>query len=222
MNLENSTQYYQSQRAIGKLFRRIELSDGQSTREARRERERVRRTRAQRVEDMVDSLAHLSLGGASNEVTAAVELRVSHFINVDAEPSRELRENIARLFHSYASQLQGICSTQVISHLRNSMLSEEEAIAGTVMEKTTIKIKRKEVLGKLREHTDRLVRGTRVELDAKEEEQLDIALQRGWVAWNLSLKESRLFGAKSFGFIALGSIFEIIREIEAAQSSDSG
>lgn len=221
VDLENSTAYYESQRAIGKLFRRIELSDGKTKREARRERERVRRTRDQRLEDMADSLAELSIGGTSNEVTQAIEHRVSEFIDERAEPPRELREHIARLFQSYASELQGICATQVISHRRNSMLSEEEAIAGTVMEKTAIKQKRKEVLGKLREHTDHLVRGTRVELDAKEEEPLEIALRRGWVAWKLSVKETKLFGGRSFGLIALGSIFETIKEIEAAQSSNS-
>ncbi|VDB94249.1 unnamed protein product [Peniophora sp. CBMAI 1063] len=220
INLENSTAYYESQRAIGKLFRRIELADGKSKRENRRQRERVRRTRAQRVEDLTDALAGMTLGGTSDEVAAAIEHRVHEFIDLRAEAPREVREHVARLFESYASELQSICATQVISHRRNSMLSEEEAIAGTVMEKTAIKTKRKEVLGKLREHTDHLVRGTRVELDAKEDEPLDVALRRSWVAWTLSVKKKKLFGAQSFGIIALGSIFETIKEIEAAQSDE--
>jgi hypothetical protein len=42
---------------------------------------------------------------------------------------------------------------------------------------------------------------------------LEDGLMRAWVAWELSAVEKEVFGAKSFGWIALGGIFEAIKDI---------
>jgi len=43
---------------------------------------------------------------------------------------------------------------------------------------------------------------------------LEDALMRAWVAWELSAVEQDAYGAKSFGWVALGGIFEVIKDIE--------
>ena len=93
-------------------------------------------------------------------------------------------------------------------------MTEEEAVVGTIIEKTSQPRKRKETMAKLREHTDYLVKDIRTELAADEEEPREAALTRAWLAWQLSSREHDLFGAKSFGWVALASIFETIKDIE--------
>jgi len=70
------------------------------------------------------------------------------------------------------------------------------------------------MMAKLRQSTDVLVRGIREELagDIDVEEYLG----RAWMAWELSVTQTGRddFGAQSFGWIALGAIFDAIREIE--------
>jgi hypothetical protein len=70
------------------------------------------------------------------------------------------------------------------------------------------------MMAKLREKTDVLVRGIREELAG--ETGVEEYLERAWKAWELSVTQTqpKEFGAQSFGWVALGAIFDAIREIE--------
>ncbi|VDC02952.1 unnamed protein product [Peniophora sp. CBMAI 1063] len=216
VNVAHSTTHYKSQRAIGKLFRKVELPTVNIAHEDRRQRRRMRRTQNRDIDDLASELSDLSVGSDAGDdpVVEAVRERVDEFIDIGVEPPPATREAVARLFQRYAADLQGICATQVLSHRRTSTLTEEEAVVGTIVEKTSQPRKRKEVMAKLREHTDYLVKDVRTELAAAEDEPREAALMRGWLAWQLSVREHGLFGARSFGWVALGSIFETIKDIE--------
>jgi RNA-dependent RNA polymerase len=166
-------------------------------------------------------LSEATLSDAGDDpVLGAIEDRVMEFIDVDVPPTPQEAEAIAQLYHHYVGELQSICATHVLTHRRTAMLTEEEAIVGTIIEKTSQPRKRKEQMAKLRERTDFIVRDVRESLAAADEEELETALRRAWIAWKLALREEKAFGAKSFGWAALGAVFEIIKEIEDAVKED--
>jgi len=146
-------------------------------------------------------------------VRMAVEDRVQFFI--DTRPLDEDAINYAsQLFNRYASELRTICTTHTLTYSRSSMLTEEEAVMGTIVAKCSQPRKRKDLMAKLREQTNLLVTAIREDLMGDEDLPLEDALTRAWVAWELSAVEKDAFGAKSFGWVALGGIFEVIKDIE--------
>lgn len=257
--------YYPSRRAIGRLFREVELPasvPGQAAAQGRRQRARYNRERDAKddVEDddvdrdlvtMFDRL-HLdsetdhweSWGSKANDphsICAVVKSRVWEFIDIDvSQPAGEDDLNVARhihhLFHHYRSELQNICGTHSLSQKRSAMLSEEEAVVGTIVANTSQPRRRLDYIAKVREATTTLVQGVRrsliVEDDIRTEEQAGEGedeegededegerdeerehldnLRRGWLAWVFSLAcaQDEMLGAQSFGWIALGVIFD--------------
>lgn len=211
----DSDKFYQSTRAIGKLFRSIDLPDLRSV------RDRARRSQKKQPKEghefsLEEVLAAFHLDDTNKEedvVRMAVEDRVQFFI--DTRPLDEDAINYAsQLFNRYASELRTICTTHTLTYSRSSMLTEEEAMIGTIVAKCSQPRKRKDLMAKLREQTNLLVTAIREDLMGDEDLPLEDALTRAWVAWELSAVEKDAFGAKSFGWVALGGIFEVIKDIE--------
>jgi RNA-dependent RNA polymerase len=88
-------------------------------------------------------------------------------------------------------------------------------VSGTPVAKCSQPRKRRDLMARMRDLTDQLVRSVRDEL-AGDDESLYGALERAWLAWNLSLRKGDAFGAVSFGWVALGGILEAIKGIEEA------
>jgi RNA-dependent RNA polymerase len=212
VNLD-SARYYESQRAIGQLSRAIDLPALQVVRRTeRRQHHQLEQDRDRTIEDL---LAGLQLHDDDDDtVGLAVETRVAEFISLDF--TYAMVEEASNLFDRYVSELQSICRAHTISHARSAMLTEEEVVVGTIVAKTSQPRKRRETMARMREVTDQLVLTVREDLIGGEEANPDSSLERGWVAWRLSVK-NKYFGSKSFGWIALGVIFEAIKEIEAAE-----
>jgi RNA-dependent RNA polymerase len=201
--------YYKSQRAIGRLFREIDLPEIPRVRRVNRKRPGERTTdklanKFKQVdftdEDLKDALPQ------------ALRDRVSKFIDID-EITPDGMVYVQQIFRRYAAELQAICTANALSQTYAS-LSEEEAVTGTIAQKTSQPRKRKDAMAKLREQTDILVRGVREELAGDGDTPLEVLLKRAWVAWKLSVLEREVFGGQSFGWVALGAIFELIKDIE--------
>jgi hypothetical protein len=207
----DSAKYYQSEKAIGRLFRSIELPAFRSVRQVeRRQRKNFQRGQEPTLEEV---LADLDLNHEDEDdfIRIAVEERVSGFIEL--RPIDEDTMNFAlQLFNRYASELRTICTTHTLTFSRSAMLTEEEAMIGTIVAKCSQSRKRKDLMAKLREQTNLLVTGIREELMGDEGCELEDGLMRSWLAWELSNIDA--FGAHSFGWIALGGIFEAIKDIE--------
>lgn len=205
--------YYESKAAIGKLFRDIDLpAEGRpmegATRIASHRRDRRSGRPNARNQDVEWSVF------ANDPFYTAIALEVERFIATEEPFGDRLWNEGEGLFARYTTELQGICITKTLSSARNASLTEEEAMIGTIVEKTSQPRRRKDMISRLRESTDILVRGMREVLEGGEHDTEEDYLQRAWFAWQVALERGREFGAQSFGWVALGAIFEAIRKID--------
>ena len=217
----DTSKYYYSQKAIGLLFRQIELDSsemaGYDKRSSRQHHARPSRNeRGHPTEAVAQSFESLHIG--SDSVSRAVVRRVREFINPE-DDNVEVSDTL-ELFERYCSNLRSICMMHTLSHSRGSMLSEEEAVVGTIIANSAQPRKRLDHIGKLRDDTDMLVKEVRDSLEGDGTLDSIGRLHRSFHAWLGAVRLSRgstrpIFGAKSFAWVALGAVFESIRDIEA-------
>lgn len=69
-------------------------------------------------------------------------------------------------------------------------------------------------MSQMRERTATLVGNIKGEITGDDDVPLELSLERAWVAYRVATVEEDGFGAQSFGWVALGCIFDAIREIE--------
>ena len=207
MNDSRSADYYESQKAIGRLFRAIELPTLDVVR-------RVNPTQQKKMDEGDDHLAN-KIGRMSlrenDEVDVAVCGRVADFIDVDVDPNHCARA--FNLFERYTAELKTICATYTLSFRRDTMLTEEEAVVGTIVARTSQPRHRYNMISKLGEQTDLQVKGVRNEL-VSEEDGPKTKLAKAWTLWRVTQEEREAMGARALGLIALGLIFDTIKEIE--------
>ncbi|KAJ7630644.1 RNA-directed RNA polymerase 2 [Roridomyces roridus] len=215
----NMSDFYPSQRAIGKLFRVIDLPEIHAGSLSKPQRRRIRQGRgAPDVDELTNSLDHFNMSD-DNPILVAIEDRISVYTDTEEKPP-ETMEYIARIFSRYVSEMQAICVSHSLSHSKNALLSEEEATVGTIVAKTSQPRKRQELISGLREKSDMLVRSVKEELTGDDDQSWETVLQHGWLSLELALgSPDDAFGAQSFMWIALGVIFDALKEIEAEEST---
>jgi RNA-dependent RNA polymerase len=105
------------------------------------------------------------------------------------------------------------------------MLTEEEAVIGTIVANASQPRKRQDHIAKLREQTDALVRGVREGLSGDEYTEREEYLRRACLAYRLATTftrdRDREFGARSFGWIALGAVFEAVGLVERTRKEET-
>lgn len=216
----DTTKYYQSQKAIGRLYRRIELSVVHMQRSETPKPEGARRGRRRAhdddgLDDVADQMRFLHFDDENQDkVSQAVIRRVEEFMDIEGD--LDDFPDISGVFQRYCSALMSICMMHTLSHSRGPMLREEEAVVGTIIANSPQPRKRLDHIRKLREETEVLVREVRSSLEGEGKVSSEERLSRSFHAWRLAVSaRHHLFGRKSFALVALGGVFEAIREIEA-------
>jgi hypothetical protein len=71
-------------------------------------------------------------------------------------------------------------------------------------------------MAKMREETSALTRRVLKEFEGDKDSPIRDWVNRSWMAWSISIRNTNthVFGAKSFGFLALRSLFDAIKELE--------
>ncbi|KAG8900740.1 hypothetical protein FRC00_011552 [Tulasnella sp. 408] len=223
---------YESQTAVGKLFRNINLNrvHQEVKRQANREHRDAEEEEGSEtsLEDLERVLSSLSSPQSRNPVrnhpiSDAVRSALHpNYIDTSSRPDSSAIAIMRRLYPSYTTELRSICSHHSIT---KQPLTEEEVMVGTIASRTSQPKHRKERIQRMRAQADELVKSTRAELretdDGAELEADDedfAILQRrlrvAWLAWCLSVEQRKTFGAKSFGFIALAAIFDGMQAID--------
>jgi hypothetical protein len=167
------------------------------------------------IDDLADTLDGLDLD--DDPMVLAIQTCVARFIRTNVRPPDTV-EYIAQIFNRYASELQGICIAHTLSHGRTALLSEEEAVVGTIIAKSSQPRKRMDLIASLREKSDFLVRSVKEELLGDDDVGWEECLQRAWLSFELAIElangEHKTFGAQSFIWISLGAIFDALKELE--------
>jgi RNA-dependent RNA polymerase len=153
---------------------------------------------------------------------------------------------LADLFRAYQAELRYVCVTHTLPH-GTRPLQEEEAVLGLLLEAKD-KHLRKDRAQRVRTHTTSLVRETRLRIlgpgggggggkgKGKEKDGDDDgdglrdALRRAWEAWCYAMRmseesrrpgemDSASFGARSFGLVALGAIFDTMDHLSETETA---
>jgi RNA-dependent RNA polymerase len=215
----SNVDYYESQRAIGKLFREIKLPALEKVRRVWRHQRHHLRQEDTDEDSLVNRLERTAIADIVDDIDQAVCDRISQFIRPEIDD--DYMVHVSQLFDIYASSLRTICTSNALSFARDAMLTEEEAVIGTIVAKSSQPRRRKDMMSKLREQTSSLVKTIRHDLAGDEDHfagnenyARETALRHAWTCWRLTLMEKDTFGAQSLGFIALGMIFDTIKAIE--------
>jgi len=207
-NDSKSADYYESQRAIGRLFREIKLPDIDIAR-------RVNRAQRKKMHEEDDDHSVTQLGRTSlwdgDEVDVAVRGCVTDFINADVDP--DYRTRALSLFGRYTVELKTICASYTIPYRRSAMLTEEEVAVGTIVARTSQPRHRHGMISKLGDQTNLRVEGVRNEL-VSEEDGFETKLAKAWALWRVTQEKRKFLGARTLGLIALGVIFDAMTEFE--------
>ncbi|KAG6851310.1 hypothetical protein H0H93_011746, partial [Arthromyces matolae] len=180
------TDYYESSRALGVLYRSIVLDDFQP----------------EPVSSTDDPHAPLT-----DPISMRLKDALKHHL------TRCSRVNdLPPMFQRYVNELRYICATHVLSNTPGSRITEAEVVTGTILAKCSQKRWRKDRIYRMRLHASTLVRDVQRQLieDLREasHQQLMEGLSFAWAAWEYSQQRIHTFGADSFGLIALGVIFD--------------
>ena len=199
-----SADFYESNRALGHLFRGVDLPDPNVP-----------------LKTVPLNMGHL----LSDPVSLVLIPRVRCALGDRYTHSNGKSATAATLFAQYSRELQYIRVTHTLSENPDIELTEEEIVVGTIIANCTDMRWHRERKFRMRQHVDMLVAETRQRLmpaasnpDATEDEdqsRLKTLLQDTWEAWAWSLRHANQEGSSSFGLIALGIIFDALKRLGA-------
>ncbi|KAG6814591.1 hypothetical protein H0H92_000120 [Tricholoma furcatifolium] len=197
------TDYYESDRALGVLYRSITFS---------KDEEEIVRNRPNNYASQQLPL--------TDPITLSLKDRLKPYLDFDARPI-----GIAAMFRRYVNELNYICATHVLSNAPDSRLIEAEVVVGTILAKCSQKRWRKDRIYRMRLHALTLVQAVQRQLaaglvnDISQEEAVGV-LAKAWAAWEFSQNHNHQFGACSFGLIALGIIFDCMDKLGGVHIPD--
>lgn len=216
--------YYESQRWIGKLYREVQLPGVHSSADPRNS---LRRAASQlQPITLEEALRYIQDDTSRAPLARVVKDKIDELATPLSAGTR-LRAEVQRilsLYNRYTQALRIICFT---FSLTRTELDEAEVVIGTIAEKTSQPRMRKDRMSQMREQTTQLAGDIAAALSAaaprEDGEREDIQtyqknLRIAGIAHDLSTMRPQSFGARSFGLIALGEVFDAIRKIEELQA----
>jgi RNA-dependent RNA polymerase len=184
------TDFYESTRALGYLYRAIDLEDVSSQSETRDQ------------------------APLSDPISQRLDPLIREIFPQHCDPD-ELE--ITSIFQVYVDELRFICNTHTLSMSPGSCLSEEEVVAGTILAKCSQRRWRSDRIHSMRTHMSVAINEVRTrilpKLDNPPRENLECGLMKAWAAWIFSRERRNGFGASSFGLVVLGTIFDYFEKL---------
>lgn len=196
------TDYYRSEKALGDLYRAITLDAPQPI-----------------SSDSVAPDADVVNNITSNPISFTLAHEIERNIPDYPPPDGKCPET-AVMFRKYADELRYISETHTLTTTPGVNLLEAEIVVGTILAKCVQKRWRADCIYRMRYHASAVVRDVQKQMLPREKdlarlavESLQAGLTRAWNAWDFSLRHEKVFGAKSFGLIALGIIFDCLEKL---------
>jgi RNA-dependent RNA polymerase len=194
----NEVDYYESDRALGYLFRAIQLVI-------------PKEPEASTLNDTTNP---------SHSLTDAVSLALAPMVGfwVGQELDEESTDDETKdLFSKYVNEFSYICSTHTVSTRPDAGLQEAEIVVGSILDKCRNKRYRTERAYAMGNHTSVLVGDIeRAFVDKSKQPGLEEwrkGLERAWKAWDFSQRHGKLPGTSSFGLIALGTVLDCLDKL---------
>lgn len=186
------TDYYESSRALGYMFRDISLENPGEIPEG-----------------------HHCTAPMADPITRKLLPKVLDYLDASAYVE-DVPDDIVDIFKCYQDEMHYVCTTHTLSKAPGTKLLEAEVVVGTILAKCVQKRWRNDRIYRMHEHVSTLVRDTKQMLadgEVKTHTASIQMLEMAWKAWNFSIYKREEFGANSFGLIALSMIFKCFDEL---------
>ncbi|TFY80807.1 hypothetical protein EWM64_g3207 [Hericium alpestre] len=194
-----SSDYYESPRALGHLFRNVDLPKPEDF--------------EQSVKDIPSALGHLS-----DLVSPALTLIVQGQLHNYSERSSDC-EDVSTPFTRYTRDLRYIRISYTLQDGPDACLAEEEVVLGTILAWSSQTRWRTSRIADMKLQIDALVKGIRRLLLPRTEvaspEYWKEGLTKAWNAWEWRSDNAGKDGVDTFGLIVLGAVFECLERLGA-------
>jgi RNA-dependent RNA polymerase len=202
--------YYESDRALGYLFRNIHLDDlGEPS------------------EGFPDTTPEQAppLGDAISQAIAPL-IQQTLGIAADSETAEAENKEAKGLYERFLREMRYICMTHTLLDLPDVQLTEEEVVLGVILAKSKQPQLRKDRAYRMRMHADTLVRDMRARIVPAEEGQrterekdFSDGLQKAWVTWGWAQHHRDKEFIESFSLVVLGIILDCLKQLSALPDS---
>lgn len=187
--------FYESDRAVGKLFRGITLNSDQD------------------VHNIQHTMEHFPM---------CLTDKLGELVSVLIDNNIPVHIDIERIFKHYSDQLRYISFTHTLSVMPQIHLSEEEIVVGTILTESNQNKWRRERIYRMKLHVETLVSQVKASFlpaNTLIKTTLRTALPNVWFAWKFSVKkivdgETTTFGLHSFNLIILDLLLHILTNLQ--------
>ena len=198
--------YYESDRALGHLFRNIHLDElGEPS------------------EGFPDATPDQTLP-LEDVISQAIAPLIQHTLEITVETPGGDNLEAKELYDRFSREMQSICMTHTLLDLPDVQLTEEEVVLGVILAKSTQPRLHKDRTYRVRLHAETLVRDIRARIVPEEEGQrtekdFRDCLQKAWATWSWAQHHRDKEYIESFSLIVLGVVLDCLKQLGALSGS---
>ncbi|KAF7790018.1 hypothetical protein EIP86_000966 [Pleurotus ostreatoroseus] len=208
--------YYESDRALGKLYRNI--------------------TPSLPADSPPPTSFTARSGSLSDTISEALKPYIVRQLGIQAvhTPNADFRD-LEPLFRGYADELSMMRSLHTLKNAPGSVLLEEEVVLGVILVGCSLNKHRSDRAYRMRYDASVLVDNIRGQLYKRGREEhsqgeIRVGLRKAWRCWNFATRQRGVSGSRSFALIALRAVLEALaalgeisveEEIEFEESAES-
>jgi RNA-dependent RNA polymerase len=191
--------YYESDRALGYLFRNIDLHE---------------------LDESFEGLSDTYVEGTApleDTVSRAIAPLILQTLNDAVEAPGAENAQTEELYARHVGEMRAVCMTHTLLDSPDVRLTEEEVVLGTILAKSTQPRLRSDRAHRMRLHAETLVRDIRAQIaptgDQPTEEEVLDGLRKAWETWGWAQHHREKEFIESFSLIALGVILDCLKQL---------
>lgn len=204
---EDNSTFYVSERALGYLYRDIQLPPSVQQR---------RLVGSAKVMPVNQVMAALRDGIAiSSDPLAKAVHNLAHTIVPNLSTSAPRQEEVAdilRIFRHYIMDLKHLCQHNTLTLSKRTQLTEEEIVAGTIVAKTSHHRRRHDAILQLNDQSAAVAKTVLDDISGDDDVTNECWVRRAWLAWQITILHD-CSGSRSFSYLSLVSLFDAEKEL---------
>jgi RNA-dependent RNA polymerase len=191
--------YYESDRALGFLFRNISLHDPDKP-----------------IEDF-PTASPGSIAPLEDPISRALAPFVQNTLNAPPEPPEAENRQAEELHAQFVCEMRYICVTHTLVDAPDVRLKEEEVVLGTILANCTQPRWRSDRSYRMKLHTEGLVHDIRGRIVQSEgtptDDEFRAGLPSAWAAWGWAQYHQDKEFIESFSLIMLGIVLDCLKRL---------